>query len=260
MALNSEIAWCDHTGNLWWGCTEVHAGCDNCYARVLANRWGTKWGEAPRRKIKAALTQFLGMQARAQAAGRIDKVFVGSMMDIFEKSMPMIDHQGNALEITTEDLRDQFFEEVVPACPNLMLLLLTKRPSNINKMSPPSWRVSPPDNVIFGTSIVNEKTAGTLSKQLQAVNGRKFYSIEPQLDFIDFGHHCYWLQGIDWVIQGGESGPGKRPFNTDWARDTRDVCADFNIPYFFKQVDKVQAIPEDLMVRQFPAFFDLVNY
>ncbi len=57
---------------------------------------------------------------------------------------------------------------------------------------------------------------------------------------------------INWVIQGGESGPGKRPFNTDWARKLRDECAVTETPYFFKQIDKIQPIPEDLQIREFP--------
>jgi len=57
---------------------------------------------------------------------------------------------------------------------------------------------------------------------------------------------------VDWVIQGGESGGHKRPFQLEWARSMRDQCAKANVPYFFKQIDKIQPIPEDLMIRQFP--------
>ena len=166
MALNSEIAWTHHTGNLWWGCTEVHEGCDHCYAKTLANRWGTQWGNnTPRRKLKNALGQFQGMQYKAAALGEVHRVFVGSMMDIFEKPMPMIDHQGNALPYDTDHLRQRFFAEIVPNCPNLMFLLLTKRPSNINKYIPESWKANPPQNVMFGASVVNEKTARDVHRQ-----------------------------------------------------------------------------------------------
>ena len=57
---------------------------------------------------------------------------------------------------------------------------------------------------------------------------------------------------IDWVIQGGESGHGKRPFDIAWARAMRDQCKELGVPYFFKQIDKIQEIPEDLKIRQFP--------
>lgn len=251
MAQDSKIEWTKHTGNLWWGCKEVHEGCDHCYAKTLANRWGTQWGnDVPRKKLKNALTQFLGMQAKAAAVGEVHRVFVGSMMDIFEKAKPMVDHNGNWLDINTDDLRQQFFAEIVPNCPNLLFLLLTKRPSNINKYIPFLWQIRPPKNVMFGTSIVNEATAKTLSRQLREVKGAKFYSVEPQLDFIDFSKGGL-LDGIDWLIQGGESGPGRRPFNTDWARHTRRVCAEVGVPYFFKQVDKIIPVPDDLVIHEF---------
>ena len=132
-----------------------------------------------------------------------------------------------------------------------MFLLLTKRPSNINKYIPDAWKVTPPRNVMFGTSPVNQATANTLITQLLEVKGKKFLSVEPQLDEVTL---TPWLKNksIHWVIQGGESGPKKRPFKTDWARKLRDECKATNTPYFFKQIDKVQPILADLMIRQFP--------
>jgi len=253
MAVDSKIEWTNHTANLWWGCTNVHEGCDNCYAEKWANRYGVKWGnDAGRREIKSVWGSLLGMQAKAYAAREIHRVFVGSMMDIFEKPMQVVNTDGQSMTYQTDALRHRFFEEIVPYSPNLMFLLLTKRPSNINKYIPDTWKNNPPSNVVFGASIVNSKTALDVHRQLSQVNGKRFYSVEPQLEFIDFSQNGL-LDGIDWLIQGGESGPGKRPFDTDWARHTRDVCAGTSTPYFFKQVDKVQAVPDDLLIRNFPA-------
>ncbi len=251
MAYDSKIEWTHHTANLWWGCTNVHEGCDNCYAEKWANRYGVGWGnDAPRREGKGVWGAMLGMQAKAAAAGEIHRVFVGSMMDIFEKPMPVIDNAGNPKIYKTDALRNRFFAEIVPNSPNLMFLLLTKRPSNINKYIPEGWKANPPQNVMFGTSIVNEKTALDFHRHILKVNGRRFFSVEPQLDFIDFSKNNL-LDGIHWLIQGGESGPGKRPFNTDWARHTRDVVAATPTAYFFKQIDKIQEVPADLLIRQF---------
>jgi protein gp37 len=249
MAQNSKIEWTEHTANLWHGCTKVHEGCDNCYAETLAKRWGNDiWGnDKPRKEIKSIWNDLLKYQKLAKAAGQIHRVFVGSMMDIFEKPMPLIDSKGQSTCHSTEDLRQVFFRDVIPASPNLVFLLLTKRPSNINKYIPESWKQNPPENVMFGTSPVNQVTFDKLVGQLLEVNGKRFLSIEPQLDFINLGD----ISGIDWIIQGGESGHHKRPFNLEWARFMRDQCASLNIPYFFKQIDKIQAIPEDLMIRQF---------
>ncbi len=254
MAKNSTIEWTTHTANIWWGCTTVHEGCDHCYAAALSKRWGNDvWGnDKPRKKIKSVWTELLKYQKQAKAANEIHKVFVGSMMDIFEKPMPCIDHKGNLLTENTGILRQTFFDNITKGMyPNLMFLLLTKRPSNINKYIPDSWKSSPPVNVMFGTSPVNQATAFTLIEQLAKVNGKKFLSVEPQLEEISL---LPWLQSnlISWVIQGGESGPGRRPFDTDWARRLRVECEATNTPYFFKQIDKVKAIPQDLEIREFP--------
>lgn len=205
MAENSKIEWTTHTANLWWGCQKVHAGCDHCYAETLSHRWGNDvWGpKAPRRAIKAVWSDFNRFQREAAAAGRIDRVFVGSMMDIFEKPFPLIDAQGNALEGTTDELRQRFFAEVVPNCPNLLFLLLTKRPGNILKYIPESWKTSPPANVMYGTSVVNQETADEMIPKLLEVPGRRFLSMEPLLGPV-------LLNGHEWKIASGLSG------NIDW--------------------------------------------
>ncbi len=273
MAQDSNIEWCRHTNNLWWGCVEVHEGCDHCYARVLSNwRGHDLWGnKVPRRAIKSSEKNFKLFQDMAKAEGVIDRVFVGSMMDIFEKPYPLIDSKGEPImdglkRRTTSYIRDKYFNEIVPATPNLMHLLLTKRPSNISKYIPSSWRDEFPKNVMLGTSPVNQQTADKLIPQLlESVpdgKGQFFLSVEPQLDRVDlsqFLYNRYLLGGdrpmfnqVNWVIVGGESGGGKRPFNTDWARLIRDQCKEAKVPFFMKQIDKVQQIPDDLMIRQYP--------
>lgn len=273
MANKTKIEWCDHTDNLWHGCVEVHAGCDNCYARVTNHRWGkNNWGtDVPRLLIKSVWTDLQNQQRNAKDAGEYRTVFVGSMMDIFEKPMPLIDHELDPVAMNTGELRDQLFNDISNnRYPNLIFLLLTKRPGNINKYIPLKWKTNPPDNVWFGTSPVDNKTASKLVYQLLQVNGKRFLSVEPMLDKIDWyevsgswglGLDHPWrgvpiLTGIHWLICGGESGAGKRPFDTDWARAQRDFCAMeyVDVPFFMKQIDKVQKIPEDLMIRQYPKF------
>ena len=266
MAENSKIEWTHHTANLWFGCTQVHTGCDNCYALTFSKRLGNDiWGnDKPRRLIKDVWEKLEKYQKDAAKIGEVHRVFVGSMQDIFEKPMPLIDHKGIPY-IEGEDefwntgqLRDKFFNEVVPNSPNLMFLLLTKRPSNINKFIPVSWKSNPPKNVMFGTSPVNQETAEKLIVQLSKVNGKRFLSIEPQLEKIDLmakandGTERVLLDLVHWNINGGESGHHKRPFSCDWARIIRDDCKTKGVPFFFKQIDKVQIIPEDLMIREFP--------
>lgn len=249
MGQQTKIEWCDHTINLWWGCVAVHEGCNNCYAETLAKRWGNDiWGnDKPRKGIKSVWNELLKMQKLAKQAGEIHRVFVGSMMDIFEK--PMMLQSERVYKLNTGEIREKFFEQISNGLyPNLMFLLLTKRPSNINKYIPESWKQTPPENVMFGTSPVNQQTFDTLVRHLQEVNGKRFLSVEPQLDKITLSN----LTGIDWIIQGGESGHHKRPFNLEWARSMRDECQALGVPYFFKQIDKIQQIPDDLLIRNFP--------
>jgi protein gp37 len=254
MSINSKIEWTNHTANLWWGCTEVHEGCKNCYACSIANRWGHHvWGNnAGRRIIRSVWDDLKKYQRLAQEAGEVHRVFVGSMMDIFEKSMSLVDSEGNPIEGNTGNLRDQLFTNVSDGLyPNLLFLLLTKRPSNINRFIPEAWKACPPVNVMFGTSPVNQETANKLVEQLVQVNGKRFLSVEPQLADLSL---MRWLQNnqIDWVIQGGESGNSRRPFDTDWANKLRAECDIASAPYFFKQIDKVREIPDELLIRNLP--------
>lgn len=250
MAKDSKIEWTDHTVNLWWGCTKVHEGCDNCYAETLSHRWGNDiWGEGKdRKRTKSAFKDLNKFQKKSSEAG-IQKVFVGSMMDIFEKSKPL----SNPTEtfLTTGDLRDELFRRIDEGqYDKLKFLFLTKRPSNINKMIPKQWKDNPPANVVFGTSPVNQATFDNLIGHMNKVAGNKFLSIEPQLGEIKL----HSVDDVGWIIQGGESGHGKRPFNIDWAYDLKSQCELLDVPYFFKQIDKVQEIPTDLLIKQFPKF------
>jgi protein gp37 len=257
MAQDSKIEWTTHTANLWSGCTKVHEGCDNCYAEALSHRWGNDvWGnDKPRLEVKSVWSNLDKFQKLAAKAKEIHKVFVGSMMDIFEKPMPLINSKSETLILTTENLRNRFFTSISDgAYPNLFFLLLTKRPSNINKYIPESWKENPPTNLMFGTSPVNQETANKLIRQLKEVKGKRFLSVEPQLGAVDLlaGLDELLIEGIDWVIQGGESGHHKRPFNLDWAYQMKSDCQSRNVPYFFKQIDKIKEIPTDLLIREFP--------
>jgi protein gp37 len=274
MAQNSKIEWTNHTANLWWGCSKIHAGCDNCYAEYLSETRYKKgvWGnDKPRQAVKSVWKDLLIYQRDAAAKNEIHRVFVGSMMDIFEKPMPLLPHNFNGIVYeNTGQIRDSFFREIIPYTPNLMFLLLTKRPSNINKYIPEEWLDNPPKNVMFGTSVSDQETADTLIPQLLNVKGKRFLSIEPMLapvhicnsvrlwQFKTFGsfHSTFFGDKIHWAIVGGESGHNKRPFLADWARTIRDECKTAEVPFFMKQMDKIQPIPDDLMIRQFPEYHD----
>lgn len=261
MAENSKIEWTHHTANLWWGCQKVHAGCDNCYAETLDNRYNhdaPHWGpHAPRKMVNSVWKDLAKFQRDAAAENTVKRVFVGSMMDIFEKPMPLVDNKNQPISLTTGDLRNRFFEDVVPNSPNLQFLLLSKRPGNILKYIPPTWTVLPPTNVIYGYSVVDQATTDGID-DLLAVPGRHFLSMEPLLDRVDLSKWLWtgkWMPTyqnpdnsgceepveplglIDWVIVGGESGDPKkiRPMNNEWAEEIKDQCERAQIPFFYKQ-------------------------
>lgn len=259
MAENSKIEWTKHTVNLWWGCTEVHSGCDNCYAKAFSHRYDegkSLWGkDSPRKMILSAFKNLNKFQRAADKLNEIHPVFMGSMKDIFEKSMPLqapIDHFAE-----TNDLRQELFTQITwgdnGLFPNLLFLFLTKRPSNIQKTVPTGWLNYPPKNIFYGTSLSEQSNEG-LVDQLIKVKGKHFLSIEPQIEYIKLNPNWFKEPGhkIDWVIQGGESGHWKRPFDVAWAISMRDQCKEVGVPYFFKQIDKIQEIPEDLLIREFP--------
>lgn len=263
MGANTYIEWCHHTANLWWGCAEVHRGCDNCYAKVFARAKGKAlaW-DGVRFTTVAVWKNLIKWDREAAAAGEVRRVFTGSMMDIFEKSMPASDWQGKPIPgVTTGDLRDRYFREVVPVTPNLLHLLLTKRPGNIPKMVPAEWLDDWPANVMTGTSIVDQATADTLLSQLLHVPGGHFLSVEPLLApvklpmVVDTGedmpederaawglpaayiqsYGSYPTAKVDWCIVGCESGPKARPMDEAWVRSLRDQCVSAGVPFFYKQ-------------------------
>lgn len=260
MAQTSKIEWTDATINPWWGCSHVHRGCDNCYAEALANRWGKVcWdkedGQAiPRLRVLSAFNDLESLEKKACKSGQKLTVFIGSMMDIFEKSKPLSNPTDDFKE--TGDLRAFLFDAISKGCyPNLIFLFLTKRPSNINKMIPEPWLTNHPENVWFGASVVDGQSLNDVARHLDKVNGKTFWSVEPLLEGIDIRKALSNYKWPDWVIVGGESGPKRRPFKLEWAEKISIDCINMEIPYFFKQIDKVIEPPTEMLIRQWPLEF-----
>lgn len=286
MAENSKIEWTDHTINLWWGCSKVHTGCKNCYAEKFSDNrlQNNLWGSEKRRMIKSAFVDLDRYQKAAARQNKKFKIFVGSMMDIFEESHelenPFI---GKEFKMnTTSELRTYLFFGIhFGKYPNLNFLFLSKRPELIIASLPIPLPFLPPDNVWFGVSVSDQKTANQLIPELLKVQyANLFLSVEPQVGPIDLTKietkkitlnalNPQLIDGeipfegrperiksaenkIKWVIQGGESGPKRRPFDIDWATDMKKQCEENEVPYFFKQIDKKQPIPEENLIRQYP--------
>ena len=231
MGADSKIEWTHHTFNPWWGCERVSPGCQHCYAESLAKRYGHKvWGkQSPRRFFgENHWNEPLRWNRDAQAAGERRRVFCASMADVFEERENLIH----------ERLR---LWDLIEATPWLDWLLLTKRPQNVLLLSPIRWdRFGWPDNVWIGTTVEDQQRADERVPILCAIPARvRFLSCEPLIGPVNL--QVGWLSPtfpalhVDWVIVGGESGPGARPMDPEWARSLRDDCERFAVPFFFKQ-------------------------
>lgn len=312
MSENSKIEWTDHTFNGWIGCTKVSPGCKLCYAETLMDtRYGrVKWGKGnPRQRTSAANWRLPAKWNKAAAIDRQEadnfgndtyrppRVFCASLADWLDDEVPI------------EWLADLL--KLIHDTPNLDWLLLTKRPENwairleaaldLWKEHDPvhkslwHWRYDGcgPENVWLGTSVEDQQRADERIPDLLKIPAKvRFLSVEPLLGPVDltqnsrradsdeitdeydtYGPPLGGVEGIHWVIVGGESGAGARPCSIDWVRSIVQQCKTAGVPAFCKQLGGYPVIdgnphkielkhpkggemsewPHDLRVREFPA-------
>lgn len=228
----SAIEWTHSTFNIWWGCTKISPGCQNCYAERLANRYGTGWGPEPRRFLSEKYwLEPHKWERKAAKAGVRHRVFCSSMADVFEITPGLDGHRMNSGR--------EALWQLIEDTPHLDWLLLTKRPQNVQELTPMRWWKGWPPNAWLGVSVEDQPNASIrlpILADLQKVHGirRSFVSAEPLLGEIEtLRTHGGWLP--DWVICGGESGPDARPMDPRWPRGLRDYCQANGVKFFFKQ-------------------------
>lgn len=226
MSETTKIAWTDHTFNPWMGCTKVSPGCTNCYAETLTkNRMGLHvWGPNNDRQItKSPWNNVLKWNQKATkqlgilGSNKPHLVFCGSLCDWAE------DHP------TAIATLPRLFN-LIRKCSNLHFQLLTKRADRIEQSLPEDWGSGWP-NVWLGTSIENNDYAWRADHLRTIPAIVRFVSYEPALGPLG----RLDLNGLDWIIYGGESGPGYRPENKQWAHDIRGRCYRQGIAFFHKQ-------------------------
>ena len=286
MAENTNIEWCDHTFNPWIGCAKVSPGCAHCYAETQDKfrSWTPQgWGAGnPRVRTSEANWRLPLKWNRANDCGvhfgrqdmqnqfRRPRVFCASLADWLDDEVP-VEWLVNLLE-------------TIHATPHLDWLLLTKRPQNfrsrmdgafqfgeltcerhvefINALG--AWTQAerqhaiPWNNVWIGATVEDRARATPRIAELLKIPARiRFLSCEPLLEPLDIQFQISKFKPkVHWVICGGESGSGARPFHADWARSLRDQCRAAGVPFFMKQMGGTRkpfaSIPEDLMIREFP--------
>ena len=212
MADHSGIEWTDATWNPVTGCTKVSPGCKHCYAERLALRLRAMGNPRYRNGFAVTLQpDQLSLPLRWRQPRRI---FVNSMSDLFHEEVP-------------DDYIHDVFGAMVRASWHVFQVL-TKRSERLADLAPSlPW----PPNVWQGVSVENARCLGRIGHLRQVPAALRFLSIEPLLGPIP----NLPLDGIRWVIVGGESGGGRREMAPEWARAIRDECVAAGVPFFFKQ-------------------------
>ena len=242
MSQDSKIEWTDHTFNPWEGCQRVGPGCDHCYAETRNARYSggqaINWGPgAPRRRTSMSnwhLPRRWNAQAEAFQAqhGRRQRVFCASLADVFDNAV-------------SREWRDDLAALILDTS-DLDWLLLTKRIGNAGAMLSEMFLDGLPANVWLGATVVNQAEADRdIPKLLRIPASVRFLSMEPLLGSVSFegffanpsniADGTNALEELDWVIAGGESGPGARPTHPNWHRELRDQCEAVGTPFLFKQ-------------------------
>lgn len=208
----TKIEWTEASWNPVTGCTKISTGCANCYAERMAKRLQAMGNPNYKNGFKVTLHDHM-LDAPLRMM-RPRKIFVNSMSDLFHEDVPL------------EFIRKVF--AVMQRASRHTFQILTKRSARLRELSP---RLEWPENVWMGVTVEHSDLFYRIN-DLKKTDARiKFLSCEPLLGNLQ----DIQLDGIDWVIAGGESGPGARPMAPGWARALRDACEADAIPFFFKQ-------------------------
>jgi protein gp37 len=212
MADRSAIEWTEATWNPVTGCTKVSAGCKNCYAEAFAERWRGVPGHPYEQGFDLRLWPDRLDHPHGWARPRL--IFVNSMSDLFHENVP-------------EDFIADVFA-VMEQVPRHTFQVLTKRADRLTDLAPSlPW----PDNVWMGVSVEDMRVAERVDRLREVPAAVRFISAEPLLGSLS----DLDLDGLDWVIAGGESGVRHRLVEPEWIRELRDACVASDTPFFFKQ-------------------------
>jgi protein gp37 len=213
------------------GCTPVSAGCAHCWARANLHRWGKPMD----------LTLHPERMDQPRRWRKPQTVGVGFTGDLFHEDVPDMYARAVLLQAVT--------------APRHRFIFLTKRPEKMHRLMVNLPSVAQADNVWLGVSVEDQATADERLRSLLTTPGiHRWISLEPQIAEVDLAEwlpqDCDGEEGdcedcedpvcemspIEWVVQGCESGSGRRPFDVAWARSVRDACNDAGVPYYLKQM------------------------
>ncbi|MDA3781352.1 phage Gp37/Gp68 family protein [Sunxiuqinia sp. sy24] len=209
----TKIEWTEETWNPTTGCTKVSSGCKNCYAEVMANRLKAMGTPGYENGFDfSVLPERLDQPLKKK---KPTKYFVNSMSDLFHEQMP-------------EEYLNKIID-VIKQTPQHIYQILTKRE---NRMYDYFLDKDIPSNIWLGVSVENKADGLPRINKLRNLNASiKFLSVEPLLEDLEYMD----LEGIDWVIVGGESGVKARPMKEEWVLNIKKQCQDQDAAFFFKQ-------------------------
>jgi protein gp37 len=212
MATKSSIEWTESTWNPVTGCTKISLGCTKCYAERLALRLQAMGQANYVNGFQVTLHEHtLNLPLRWKNP---QKIFVNSMSDLFHEEVPF-------------DFIQKVFEVMKKASWH-KFQILTKRSQRLVECA---TKLTWPENVWMGVTVESGAYSYRID-HLRSVNASvRFLSLEPLLDEVKDTN----LHGIDWVIVGGESGPGARVMKEEWVRNVLNQCRTAGVPFFFKQ-------------------------
>jgi protein gp37 len=212
MGERSNIEWTESTWNPVTGCSKVSAGCQRCYAERLALRLQAMGNARYRHGFMVTLHPDLIELPKRWREPRL--IFVNSMSDLFHEHVPL-----------------EFIQRVFATmqhCPQHTFQILTKRSARLRQLA---GQIAWPPNIWMGVSVEDARVQHRI-EDLRVVHAAvRFLSCEPLIGPLD----DLPLEGIHWVIVGGESGPGARPIKIEWVRSILRQCRRANVPFFFKQ-------------------------
>lgn len=212
MANGSSIEWTESTWNPVTGCSKISLGCKHCYAERLAMRLRAMGQPNYARGFDLTLQEhMLELPLRWT---KPQAIFVNSMSDLFHHDIPL------------EYIQRVF--DVMRRADWHRFQVLTKRADRLLELD---RKIHWTQNIWMGVSVENRTCFSRIDSLRKTRAHIRFLSLEPLLE--DLGE--FDLTGIDWVIVGGESGPGARPMSPSWVRNLRDLCLAAEVPFFFKQ-------------------------
>jgi protein gp37 len=212
MGQKSEIEWTESTWNPVTGCSKISPGCANCYAERMSRRLQAMGQPNYKRGFELVIHEHaLGLPLQWK---KPQVIFVNSMSDLFHKDVPL-----TFIKKTFDVMQRAGWHN---------FQVLTKRSERLLELNQDlNWQ----ENIWMGVSVENENFIHRIDDLRMTGAHVKFLSLEPLLGPIPELD----LFGIDWVIVGGESGPGARPMREEWVIEIRDQCLKVKVPFFFKQ-------------------------